>query len=237
VNDDGYLVNLVKPSRNPPWRDKRPWLSADADELLAAEFESLLCYESERSFETTAIDEKGQPLRIVATDPRVWVAHKLWLSKRQDREPLKRRRDEAKAHAIGRLIAEYLPHLAFASDQLRMLPKSLFEETLALFNGNYIVDSLDVEIGGETMSDNRPLQRSDLPGGDFPYQKVPEPWRPIETAPKDGRKILGVHIHPEVQYWPSIAYWMSTPGHERWAGFVMDEQPTHWMPLPEPPKQ
>jgi hypothetical protein len=39
----------------------------------------------------------------MAPDPRVWAAHKLWLSKRNDREPIKRRRDEAQARAVGSL--------------------------------------------------------------------------------------------------------------------------------------
>jgi len=44
-------------------------------------------------FDAVAIDEKGEPVRIVAPDPRVWAVHKLWLSQRADRQPIKRRRD------------------------------------------------------------------------------------------------------------------------------------------------
>ena len=73
-------------------------------------------------------------MRIVTTDPRVWAAHKLWLSKRPDREPLKRRRDEAQARAIGSLVAQYLPHLPYAAEELRMLPKPVFEEAAPLFS-------------------------------------------------------------------------------------------------------
>ncbi len=133
MNDDGYLVDLIKPLRNPPWEDENERLGMDADDLLAAEIEGLAWHESAPSFEAVAIDEKGEPCRIVATDPRVWTAHKLWLSKRQDREPLKRRRDEAQARAVGRLVAEYMPHLPYASEQLRMLPKAVFKEAVSLF--------------------------------------------------------------------------------------------------------
>jgi Nucleotidyltransferase len=63
----------------------------------------------------------------------VWAAHKLWLSKRNDREPIKRRRDEAQARAVGSLVSEYLPHLPFEQEQLRMLPKKLFDEAAPLF--------------------------------------------------------------------------------------------------------
>jgi hypothetical protein len=118
VNDDGYMVDLIKPLRNPPWRDKSQQVSVNADDLLAPEIEGLAWRESAPSFEAVVINETDEPLRIVATDPRVWVAHKLWLAKRQDREPLKRRRDEAQAHAVGRLVAEYMPHLPYATQQV-----------------------------------------------------------------------------------------------------------------------
>ena len=78
--------------------------------------------------------QEGEPCRIVATDPRVWAAHKLWLSKRADREALKRRRDDAQARAVGRLVADYLPHLPYAAEQMRMLPKAVFEEAAPLFS-------------------------------------------------------------------------------------------------------
>lgn len=67
-------------------------------------------------------------------------------------------------------------------------------------------------------------------------------WQPIETAPKDGRRLLVMW-----PYWhgnaPGIAWycggsggWDSdrclTPIHENVAP---ERDPTHWMPLPEPP--
>lgn len=132
-NDDGYLVDLIKPSRDPPWQPERLGVGNEADDLLATEMEGLDWHESAPSFEAIAVDERGEPCRIVATDPRVWAAHKLWLSKRQDRAHLKRKRDEAQAQAVGRLVAEYMPHLPYAPEQLRMLPKTVFNEAASLF--------------------------------------------------------------------------------------------------------
>jgi hypothetical protein len=133
VNSEGYLVDLIKPLRNPPWQNERQRTAADADDLVATEIEGLTWHESASAFEAVAIDDRGEPCRIVATDPRVWTAHKLWLSKRDDREPIKRRRDAAQAQAIGRLVAAYLPHLPYAADELRMLPKAVFDDAAPLF--------------------------------------------------------------------------------------------------------
>jgi hypothetical protein len=71
-------------------------------------------------------------------------------------------------------------------------------------------------------------------------------WQPIETAPKDGTKImlycprLGVcgPGHWEVQRYlrrpkPFWSHWGETIWGIQW---LRADQPTHWMPLPEPPK-
>jgi hypothetical protein len=133
VNRDGYLVDLIKPMRAPPWTADRETIGNDPGDLTAAEIEGLAWHESGPAFEAFAIDDKGEPLRIVATDPRVWAAHKFWLSKRQDRDAIKRRRDEAQARAIAQLVTRYLPHLPYAAEQLMMLPKNVFDEAEPLF--------------------------------------------------------------------------------------------------------
>jgi len=132
VNADGYLVDLIKPLPNPPWKSDNQ-IGADTGDLLAVEIEGLAWHQNAPSFEAVAIDERGEPCRIVASDPRVWAAHKLWLSKRRDRDPLRRRRDEAQAKTVARLVAGYMPHLPYAADQLRMIPKTVFDDAVALF--------------------------------------------------------------------------------------------------------
>lgn len=63
-------------------------------------------------------------------------------------------------------------------------------------------------------------------------------WRPIETAPKDGTWVLvfcprvGRRCHVEVANWRH-GYFMTQHGsYPLTTGSV-----THWMPLPEPPKE
>ena len=133
VNKTGYLVDLLKPLRSPPWTLEATALGANPDDLAAVEIAGLAWHESAPVFEATAIDERGEPLRIVTSDPRIFVAHKYWVSQRLDREPMKRQRDRAQAEAVAALIATHMPQLAFESEELRMLPKELVEEVRPLF--------------------------------------------------------------------------------------------------------
>jgi hypothetical protein len=134
VNDEGYLVDLIKPLRNPPSANDSRQVGADVGDLLTAEMEGLAWHESAPVFEAIAIDERGEPCRIVATDPRVWAAYKLWLSQRQDRERIKRQRDEFQARTVARLVAEFMPHLSYDSAQLKMLPQPIFDQAAPLFH-------------------------------------------------------------------------------------------------------
>ncbi|WDI91963.1 DUF551 domain-containing protein [Xanthomonas campestris] len=71
-------------------------------------------------------------------------------------------------------------------------------------------------------------------------------WREIESAPKDGTKVLlgggtysyGMYVGENYSD-VTIAYWYvdhwrgeDRPMHDEWN----THNPTHWMPLPEPPK-
>jgi hypothetical protein len=133
VNRDGYLVDLIRPMRNPPWTADRETIAGDNDDLAAVQIAGLAWLESAPSFEGMVIDERGEPFRIVTTDPRAWAVHKLWLSKQPDREPVWKKRDEAQARAIGRLVAERLPQFPFGSDDMRMLPRELVADAAHLF--------------------------------------------------------------------------------------------------------
>jgi hypothetical protein len=68
-------------------------------------------------------------------------------------------------------------------------------------------------------------------------------WRPIESAPRDGRPIIMGFVND----FSCEGYWMGNSSLNHWGEtgwFAMDSDvlcehpwnPTHWMPLPEPPK-
>ena len=72
-------------------------------------------------------------------------------------------------------------------------------------------------------------------------------WRPIETAPQDGTPILAWNAEYGARETRSITYTPGSPGFaegltDRWwqwdepkNNWSLKWQPTHWMPLPEPP--
>ena len=61
-------------------------------------------------------------------------------------------------------------------------------------------------------------------------------WQPIETAPKDGTHVLGYGPMDDGTYWMEDLYWYESM--EAWPITFMHGhgEPTHWMPLPEPPE-
>ena len=71
-------------------------------------------------------------------------------------------------------------------------------------------------------------------------------WQPIETAPRDGTLILvtgvnGLNTVLAAYYWEGDDY--SPNPYKGWSGIVNSfgeqriAEPTHWMPLPEPPSE
>jgi hypothetical protein len=62
-------------------------------------------------------------------------------------------------------------------------------------------------------------------------------WQPIETAPKDGERILVARPFATINAnMVGEDYWADRLQGGCWARSTPMAQPTHWMPLPEPPK-
>ena len=63
-------------------------------------------------------------------------------------------------------------------------------------------------------------------------------WQPIETAPKNGEWVLLYFPHYAKS---SVGKWRSPSPeyYQHWCieGGVTPYDPTHWMPLPQPPKE
>jgi hypothetical protein len=102
VNSKSFMVDLIKP----PSR-QRSKIGSGRD-LVASSIEGLQWLASAPKMTQIAIGEDGFPVRMVVPDPRVFALHKLWLSLRPDRSPLKRKRDFRQGGVIGRIAMEYL---------------------------------------------------------------------------------------------------------------------------------
>jgi hypothetical protein len=65
-------------------------------------------------------------------------------------------------------------------------------------------------------------------------QPAPSPWRPIETAPKDGTVVLVFAAARD-----GLSAFQCTAAYHEDAGWCVDElrEATHWMPLPPPPEK
>ena len=69
----------------------------------------------------------------------------------------------------------------------------------------------------------------------------PLAWQPIETAPKDGAEVLLAFGYGYDAPPPITCYWNSERedwllGNSLSVPVSVPAKPTHWMPLPEPPK-
>jgi hypothetical protein len=58
-------------------------------------------------------------------------------------------------------------------------------------------------------------------------------WKPIETAPKDGSCVLAWFDDAEHHF---LLYWLNDAWRFKGTHINPIIEPTHWMPLPEPPK-
>lgn len=57
-------------------------------------------------------------------------------------------------------------------------------------------------------------------------------WQPIDTAPADTELLLGWFVQFPVSHW-----YMTVDFAHSTRGGWKHRQATHWMPLPEPPKE
>lgn len=117
TNSVGYIVDLIIPEQRPP-----ELLSAggvDAQPIEAMEW--LL---AAPQFEQTIIAADGVPIRIVVPEPRTFALHKLWVSRRQGRNALKKPKDIAHSRIVATLADRYLS-LPLTAKEMPWLPAEL----------------------------------------------------------------------------------------------------------------
>jgi len=133
VNRDGYMVDLIKPFPK-KIMEKEPIRIGGADDLKAVEIRNLHWLMSSPKFDQIVIGDDGRPSLIIVPDPRTFALHKFWLSRQDDREPVKKQRDRAQAMAVGKLIIEHLPQYRFDVAELRMFPLEVVQKATEFFD-------------------------------------------------------------------------------------------------------
>ena len=118
TNRSGYIVDLICPD------DADSTKMRAGAELEAVPMAGIQWLLDAPQFEQVVIGEDGWPLRIVVPEPRTFALHKLWVSKRSDRQVLKRPRDRAHASLVAHLASKFLG-LEFTAKELKWLPPEL----------------------------------------------------------------------------------------------------------------
>jgi len=127
ANSKGFTVELIKPMPNLPMKIEPVKLGV-GDDLEAVEISGLDWLLNQKPIEVIVIAEDGQPVNWLVPDPRLFAAHKLWLSKRDDRDPLKKSRDYDQALLTLELCKQYLSNYQVDDSFLKNIPKSLSQE-------------------------------------------------------------------------------------------------------------
>ncbi len=133
TNDEGYYVDLIRPLTKTELSHAPSKLGEADEDLQAAAILGLDWLIHAPKFERVAIGADGYPLSMSCIDPRVFALHKLWLSKQQGRDPVKRKRDLEQAKAVAHVAQNYLG-LDFAAKDLSALPQELVNQAGSLLH-------------------------------------------------------------------------------------------------------
>ncbi len=118
TNRDGYIVDLLCPEPA-----DMTIMRAEGD-LEATEMKGAQWLLAPKHFEQVVIGGDGMPVRMVVPEPRTFALHKLWVSRQDSRQPIKRPRDIDHALVVAALAKQYL-RLAFTTKDTPWLPKEL----------------------------------------------------------------------------------------------------------------
>lgn len=121
VNKTGYRIDLlINKAVEEMMASARPWKpqALDGQEWLLLG----------KPVQTVLIDYQGRPVAIAVPDPRYFALHKLWLSKRRGRSPLKAPKDANQGNALLKVIEEHMPHYPMDEAFIAGLPDTLRTE-------------------------------------------------------------------------------------------------------------
>lgn len=124
INDKGYMVDLIKRRPVSLHDDKEPQqLHPNPDDFWAVKIRNMDWLLSAPRFTQTVVGVNGRMAEMTTLDPRAFVLHKAYISRLDDRDPIKKPRDRKQAQATYELIQERMPHLAF--EAIRVFPEEI----------------------------------------------------------------------------------------------------------------
>ncbi|WP_346798098.1 GSU2403 family nucleotidyltransferase fold protein [Halomonas sp. Bachu 37] len=122
ANDAGYRVDFITQGGGDELQLNEFERQLEAEDLTPVTIASLKWLVASPRFTAVVFDEKGMPLRIPTVDPRAYVLHKLYVSQRADRDPVKRHRDAAQAQLMATILHRELRELPSTRAVIRAFP-------------------------------------------------------------------------------------------------------------------
>ena len=124
VNADGYYVDLIKAPPHDVIFSTEPDSLGGASDLHASHVPNMRWVANAPRFTATAIGADGYPVPMACPDPRAFALYKLWMGTSDPtRDPAKRARDVAQAHAVAEIVNDHLPALPFEPEHLTCFPR------------------------------------------------------------------------------------------------------------------
>jgi hypothetical protein len=124
VNDAGFMVDFIRQTPNPPWREERQQLGG-VDDFLPTDLPNMKWMIGAPRLRQVVLAQNGSPFEMEVPDPRAFLLYKAWLSQQPDREPIKRGRDASQAKLVATLLEERLPQYPLQWDRFQSFPKNL----------------------------------------------------------------------------------------------------------------
>lgn len=129
ANKNGFLVDLIRQTPNPPWDNKPSGLGKK--DLVAVDIWNMKWMLSMPKVTQMVISQDGQPFMMSVPDPRAFALFKFWLSESDERDPLKKGRDRNQAIAVRDLITKLLPQYPLDKNQLKAFPANTVSRFIA----------------------------------------------------------------------------------------------------------
>jgi hypothetical protein len=124
ANAQGYMIDLIKRRPASLFDDtEHAQLIANPDDFWAAKIKNMDWLLSSPKFRQVVVGTNGSMAEMTTVDPRAFVFYKVWLSKKDDRDPMKKPRDLAQARAVYNLVQERLPQLSF--EKIHVFPERM----------------------------------------------------------------------------------------------------------------